>query len=226
MNNKNSLTKDSILCGRKEILEKNIIYKPLKKKPCSKEIINDLYKNIQFESDEWISLACNIALLSAKGNGGPFGAVILQICSTQNQIIRYWYNHNQVTIKNDPTSHAEINVIRDCCKDLGLFSLSKIKKDESKLFQPKEFSYCIIYSSCEPCPMCYSAIMWSRINNLIFAANRFQAMDEGVDFSDHKIYNDLDKDYSKRLVCTKNSICTNHSEAFYYWKNSMHKKKY
>jgi len=126
------------------------------------------YLGIEVQGDKWMELACAEALYSAQTGGGPFGAVILQIDPESGNVIRYWQNHNHVTEWNDPTAHAEISTIRQACADLGVFDLSNIQKSQSKLSQPGETSYCIIYSSAEPCPMCYSAIEWSRMPQLIF----------------------------------------------------------
>ena len=88
-----------------------------------------------------------------EGKGGPFGAVIVQ----NGKIIAR--GCNQVTSSNDPTRHAEVDAIRKACKKLGTFELRD----------------CIIYSSCEPCPMCLGAIYWARPKALFFAADRFTA---------------------------------------------------
>jgi len=96
--------------------------------------------------------------------GGPFGAVIVK----DGQVIAT--GHNEVVMTNDPTAHAEIVAIRKATKLLGRFDLSD----------------CEIYSTCEPCPMCYSAIHWAKMKTLYFGANRFDAADIG--FDDQYIY--------------------------------------
>ena len=83
--------------------------------------------------------------------GGPFGAVIVkdgEIVAAQS---------NKVTVDIDPTAHAEVNAIREACKVLGTFDLSG----------------CILYSSCEPCPMCLSAAYWAHIDKIYYAADRY-----------------------------------------------------
>lgn len=218
------MNKNINLSERIEILEDNIIYEFPKKKLSDNKNMNPIYRNAVCKSDKWVKMAGKIALLSAKNNGGPFGAIILQICSSSNKIIRYWSNHNKVTQNNDPTAHAEINTIRQCCKDLGVFSLSKISKKKAKLPQPDHFSYCVIYSSCEPCPMCFSAIKWSRIDNLIFSATRFDA--EIIDFSDDEIYQDISKNYAEKAINAKYAPDPSSLDAFNYWKESPDKIKY
>ncbi len=102
---------------------------------------------------------------SSKGDGGPFGAVIVD--KLGNVISR---GHNEVLTSYDPTNHAEVVAIRKACLKLKTHDLSD----------------CIIYSSCEPCPMCLSAIIWSNIKVMYFGATRYDAADAG--FRDDVIY--------------------------------------
>jgi guanine deaminase len=97
-------------------------------------------------------------------DGGPFGAVIVK----DGVIIAR--AHNEVIKTNDPTMHAEVNAIRKATKLLGRFDLSD----------------CEIYSSCEPCPMCFAAIHWAKMKTLYFGATRYDAAD--IDFDDQYIY--------------------------------------
>jgi tRNA(Arg) A34 adenosine deaminase TadA len=177
-----------------------------------------IYSGIESEGDIWMKLACDAATESVKSGGGPFGAVILQIDKETNRIIRYWKTNNQVTQTNDPTAHAEVNAIRSACKSLGVFNLGVIKKSESLLEQPGEFSYCVIYSSTEPCPMCYSAIHWARIPALLFAATRFDAGAEGIGFSDEEIYRELALPYPERKTKVCKCSVDNSVDAFELWK--------
>jgi len=93
--------------------------------------------------------------------GGPFGAVIV----INGKIIGR--GHNQVLKLNDPTAHGEIQAIRDACKNIGSFSLKGAT----------------IYTTCEPCPMCFGAIHWARIDKVIFAATKEDAARIGFDDS-------------------------------------------
>lgn len=102
---------------------------------------------------------------SSKGDGGPFGAVIVD--KSGNVISR---GHNEVLTSYDPTNHAEVVAIRKACLKLKTHDLSD----------------CIIYSSCEPCPMCLSAIIWSNIKVMYFGATRYDAAAAG--FRDDVIY--------------------------------------
>lgn len=99
-----------------------------------------------------------------KKDGGPFGAVIVK----NNKIIAK--SHNQVLKTKDPTSHAEINVIRLASKKLKRFNLSD----------------CELYTTCKPCPMCLSAIYWARINKVYFGAMPIDA--EKIGFIDKELY--------------------------------------
>jgi guanine deaminase len=181
---------------------------------------NNIYNGIERNGDQWMEMACNAALQSAENHGGPFGALILQIDKETNAVIRYWSNHNQVTLANDPTAHAEVMTIRSACKSLGVFNLGEIKKDESLLDQPGEMSYCVIYSSAEPCPMCYAAICWANLQALMFAATRFDAAVHGVGFSDEAIYNEMEIPYPNRALTVFQCSTGNSLDAFNLWKRS------
>jgi len=114
----------------------------------------------------------------ATGRGGPFGAVIVK----DGEIIARC--GNEVLGTKDPTMHAEVNAIRQACAKLQHFEL----KD------------CIIYSSCEPCPMCLGAIYWARPKALFFAADRYTAAKHG--FDDNFIYKEIELPCDKRHIPT------------------------
>ena len=186
--------------------------------------VDEIYHKIKILGDKWMQMACEESLESLKpknkqgGEGGPFGAVILQIDNDTNEIIRYWRNHNQVTLIDDPTAHAEVMTIRSACHSLGVFNLGNINKKDSKLDQPGQLSHCIIYSSAEPCPMCFSAISWANIPNMFFAATRFDAAVQGVNFSDEEIYDELRKPYRERKMHVYQMTTDNSLSAFNTWK--------
>ena len=110
------------------------------------------------------------------GAGGPFGALVVR----NGKIIAEGYN--RVTSTNDPTAHAEIVVIRDACEKLQSFQLDD----------------CILYASCEPCPMCLGAIYWARPKAVYYACNRNDAAKS--DFDDHFIYEELKKNIAERKI--------------------------
>ena len=120
--------------------------------------------------------AIRLADESVKNGGGPFGAVVVK----DGEIVAG--SANRVTLDNDPTAHAEVNTIREACRKLGTFDLSG----------------CVIYTSCEPCPMCLGAIYWARIDRIFYGNTRKDAAK--IDFADDFIYEELDKDLSERTV--------------------------
>ncbi len=171
------------------------------------------YQGTQAEPNKWIAMACEEAKRSVEGGGGPFGAVLLQVGDETGTVIRRWMDHNRVTEFSDPTAHAEVMVIRAACRELGTYDLGSIAGDEGT-------SHCELYSSCEPCPMCYSAIAWARIPVLVFSATRADASDPEVGFSDEEIHSELKKDYRSRSVRVYHATCGNTMEAFELWKRS------
>ena len=146
--------------------------------------------------------AIELSIHSAKTKGGPFGCVIVK----DNQIIAE--GNNQVTASNDPTAHAEIVAIRNACKKLGDFFLNG----------------CDLYTSCEPCPMCLSAIYWSHVDNIFYANTRMDAAD--IDFDDSLIYSEIGKDIDKRKIKMKQMNREEALEAFKIRQNKEDKIKY
>ena len=146
--------------------------------------------------------AIELSIHSAKTKGGPFGCVIVK----DNQIIAE--GNNQVTASNDPTAHAEIVAIRNACKKLGDFFLNG----------------CDLYTSCEPCPMCLSAIYWSHVDNIFYANTRMDAAD--IDFDDSLIYSEISKGIDKRKIKMKQMNRDEALEAFKIWANKEDKIKY
>jgi len=117
---------------------------------------------------KYLQEALNLARKGMKsGAGGPFGAVIVR----NGEIVGRGYN--SVTSTNDPTAHAEVVAIRDACKNLGSFQLDD----------------CVLYTSCEPCPMCLGAIYWARPLRFVYASSRKDAADGG--FDDDFIYREI-----------------------------------
>lgn len=113
------------------------------------------------------------------GHGGPFGAVIVN-AKTGEIVSR---GHNKVLLTNDPTAHAEVVAIREACAKFGRFSLHD----------------CIIYASCQPCPMCLSAIVWAKIPRCVYAASPDDAARVG--FDDRYLY-DFIRGNAKEEKCT------------------------
>ena len=116
---------------------------------------------------ELMRRAIALSIESVKNGGGPFGAVIAR----NGEIVAE--ASNSVTLDNDPTAHAEVNCIRQTTRKLGTFSLEG----------------CVIYTSCEPCPMCLGAIYWAHLDAIYYANNRNDAA--AIDFDDDFIYREI-----------------------------------
>lgn len=134
--------------------------------------------------------------------GGPFGAVIVK----NNNIIGRGYNC--VLATNDPTAHAEVTAIRNACKNENSFWLVD----------------CEIYTSCEPCPMCLSAIYWARIKTIYFGATRQDAAEIG--FDDEFFYDELSKNSDNRIIKMKPFMREESLKSFATWKNKQDKTSY
>jgi len=154
------------------------------------------------EKNFFMMRAIELSIESAKTKGGPFGSVIVK----NNKIIAE--GSNQVTVNNDPTAHAEIVAIRNACKKLNNFFLKG----------------CDLYTSCEPCPMCLSAIYWSHIDNIYYANTRMDAKD--IDFDDSLIYSEIKKEINERKIKMTQINRVEALEAFKIWQTKEDKIKY
>lgn len=134
--------------------------------------------------------------------GGPFGAVVVK----DGKVIAK--SGNKVTSTNDPTAHAEVSAIRMACKKLKTFDLTG----------------CVIYTSCEPCPMCLSAIYWSRINTIYYANTKVDAANIG--FDDQFIYEELEKPMAARSLPIQQMLREEALQAFKLWEQSSKKVTY
>ena len=127
-------------------------------------------------NEELMRRAIELSENSVQNGGGPFGAVIAK----DGVIVAE--GSNKVTVDNDPTAHAEVCTIRNACQKLGTFDLSG----------------CVIYTSCEPCPMCFGAIYWAHLDKIYYANDRKDAGKIG--FDDDFIYEEiaLEPQYRKK----------------------------
>ena len=132
----------------------------------------------------------------SKGLGGPFGAVIVK----DGKVIAK--SANKVAASNDPTAHAEVAAIRLACKKLKTFDLSGA----------------VVYTSCEPCPMCLSAIYWAKIETIYYGNTKQDASSAG--FDDEFIYNELDKPMEKRKLPIQQLLRDEALQAFKLWEKS------
>jgi tRNA(Arg) A34 adenosine deaminase TadA len=146
--------------------------------------------------------AVQLASENIQKGGGPFAAVIVK----DEKIISR--SGNSVTLTNDPTAHAEVNAIREACRVLNTFHLEG----------------CSIYASCEPCPMCLSAIYWARIDRVFFAATHEDAADAG--FDDSLIYNEIPKPFAERKIQFTHLSSCETLHPFILWKQESNKVKY
>ena len=157
-----------------------------------------------FHSDEnFMNLAIEAAIKGVLSNdGGPFGCVIIK----DGEIIGK--GNNKVTSNNDPTAHAEIMAIREACKNLNSFQLDD----------------CILYTRCEPCPMCFGAIYWARPKKVFYGCNKTDAAEIG--FDDEFIYKELDLELSKRSIPFEQINRESAVKAFKVWKEKDDKIEY
>ena len=146
--------------------------------------------------------AIELSIASLKRGGGPFGCVIVK----DEKIVSE--GSNKVTSCKDPTAHGEIVAIREACKKINNFSLSGFE----------------LYSSCEPCPMCLSAIYWARIDKVYFANTRQDA--QKIDFDDSLIYSELKKNISERKIPMIQMMRKEALKAFELWDKKIDKVKY
>ncbi len=148
---------------------------------------------------EAIRLALNNV---ASGKGGPFAAIIVK----DDQIVGTGVN--TVTTSNDPTAHAEVNAIRNACKNLSNFQLDG----------------CEIYTSCEPCPMCLGAIYWARPSKVYYASTKDDAANAG--FDDSFIYKEIEKPGSSRSIPFIAMPLKEADDVFSAWINKQDKTEY
>ena len=153
-------------------------------------------------SNEFMKRAIELSIKSVNSGTGPFGALIVK----DNKVISEGFN--KVTLAKDPTSHAEIVAIRNACKMLNNFSLED----------------CDLYTTCEPCPMCLSAIYWARIKKIYYANTRSDA--KKIDFSDALIYEELNKNISERKIPMHQMMRDEALKAFELWDKKEDKVKY
>ena len=158
---------------------------------------------MQKENEKFMKMAIALSEQNVtRSLGGPFGAVIVK----DGKLIAK--SANKVTSSNDPTAHAEVSAIRKACKKLKTFDLSG----------------CVIYTSCEPCPMCLGAIYWSRIELIYYANTKKDAADIG--FDDQFIYDEINLDMDKRKLPIVQLLQHEARQAFTQWTNSNMKIGY
>ena len=153
--------------------------------------------------EKFMQEAINLSRQGMDNNqGGPFGCIVVR----GEEIVGR--GNNCVTSSNDPTAHAEVVAIRDACKNLGTFQLTD----------------CEVYTSCEPCPMCFGAIYWARPKALYFAGTKEDAANAG--FDDSMIYQQIAMPLDGRSIPAKNILREAAQEIFTSWINKPDKIAY
>lgn len=135
--------------------------------------------------------------------GGPFGAIVVK----NGEIVGK--GSNSVASTNDPTAHAEVVAIRDACNNLGHFQLDD----------------CVLYTSCEPCPMCLGAIYWARPQRVVYAATKSDA-DEIAGFDDSFIYKEINLPMEERSIPFKQKLRNEGQAVFQEWRDKDDKTLY
>jgi guanine deaminase len=152
---------------------------------------------------DFLQIAIQLAAEQMRAKeGGPFGALIAR----QTEIISQGWN--KVTSSNDPTAHAEITAIRAAGAALGSFQLRG----------------CVLYTSCEPCPMCLGAAYWARLDRIVFAATRADAAAAG--FDDEEIHAELARPPLRRKLIMQEALRERAVEVFSEWRRLSDKTPY
>ena len=146
--------------------------------------------------------AIDLSIENVRNGGGPCGAVIVR----NGEVVATGVNN--VVPHCDPTAHAEVSAIRKACQKVGDFKLDG----------------CTIYTSCEPCPMCLSAIYWSGIERIFYGNTKQDA--EDINFSDKFIYDELALPMTERRVPAVNIMREEALEAFRDWEDKSDKVEY
>lgn len=154
------------------------------------------------EHKTFMRQAIALAVENVRNGGGPFGAVIVK----DGKVVATGVN--RVTLDNDPTAHAEVSAIRAACTRLGTFNLEG----------------CVIYTSCEPCPMCLGAIYWAHIDKIYYGANQMDAA--AVNFDDSFIYRELELKPENRHKPVENILHDEAQAPFNEWRDKCDKVEY
>ena len=152
--------------------------------------------------NKFMTRAIELSIENINLGGGPFGSIIVK----NDKVIAE--GTNKVTLNNDPTAHGEIVDIRKACKSLNNFNLSG----------------CELYSTCEPCPMCLSAIYWAHIEKVYYANTRDDA--QKIDFDDSLIYSELQQSINKRKIPMIQLMRKEALVAFELWDKKTDKVEY
>jgi len=153
-------------------------------------------------SPELMRHAIALAIANVRSGGGPFAALIVKDGKVVAEGV------NRVTSANDPTAHAEIVAIREACRELSTFQLTR----------------CDLYTTCEPCPMCLGAIYWARLAQVFYASTAADAAQAG--FDDAFIYEELKKQASQRRIPMRQLLRDEGLAVFVSWDDLPNKVRY
>lgn len=154
------------------------------------------------DDEKFMQLAIDLSIDNVANGGGPFGTVIVR----DGEIIAT--GTNRVTANCDPTAHAEVNAIRAACSKLGEFKLAG----------------CTIYSSCEPCPMCLSALYWAGVERILYGNTKEDA--KAIAFDDSFIYEQIALDHESRSIPCINFMRDKALKGFAAWSEKEDKIPY
>lgn len=155
------------------------------------------------DHEKFMRMAIELSEYNVKqGQGGPFGAVIVK----DGMVVAR--SGNRVVPTNDPTAHAEVSAIRLACQELNTFNLEG----------------CVIYTSCEPCPMCLSAIYWAHLDKIYYANDKADAA--AIGFDDKFIYDEIACEMANRKIPVVQLLRAEAQGAFKLWETSEIKTNY
>lgn len=159
---------------------------------------------MKFSADDerFMQMAISLSIDNVNNGGGPFGAVIVR----DGEVVAT--GANRVVPDSDPTAHAEILAIRSACAKLGTFKLTG----------------CTVYTSCEPCPMCLSALYWAGVSRIYYGNTKEDA--KAIDFDDSFIYDQLQLSYNQRSIPCEQFMRSDAIKAFELWENKNDKIPY
>ena len=159
-------------------------------------------QRISKKDRRYMQLAIDLSIENVQNGGGPFGAIIVR----DDKIVAT--GTNRVTANNDPTAHAEVSAIREACAREKNFKLEG----------------CTIYTSCEPCPMCLSAIYWAGISKIFYGNTQQDA--EKIDFGDKFIYEEIARNPEARSIPMRMIMREEALRAFEAWEKKEDKTPY
>ncbi|MEQ9104225.1 MAG: nucleoside deaminase [Rhodothermales bacterium] len=151
---------------------------------------------------DYLEATLTMARENVDRGGGPFACLIVRDGVVVGE------GTNVVTLRNDPTAHAEVVAIRDACARLTSFQLAG----------------CVVYASCEPCPMCLGALYWARPDRVVYAADRAMAAEAG--FDDGFIYDEIHLPDAERSLSIHHMPSDGAQAPFNAWKAAEGKTRY